>query len=101
MSNMPAILTETIFISNPKDAQNFKSIEFLKDFISAYTEGVTKFLGLKAKDDTYVVLLSPAQVPKGEAKTELPKKEELWKIASLGDKYLFQVKGKYWCIQIC
>ncbi|MGG4288383.1 N-acetylmuramoyl-L-alanine amidase [Priestia megaterium] len=62
MTNMPAILTETLFISNPKDAQNLKSIEFLKDFASAYAEGVAKFLGLKAKSDTP----SPVQTPKEE-----------------------------------
>jgi N-acetylmuramoyl-L-alanine amidase len=94
MTNMPAILTETMFISNPKDAQNLKSIEFLKDFASAYAEGVAKFLSLKAKDSTHVVVPSPVQVPKEETKTETPKKEDLPKVTSLGDKYSFQVKTK-------
>lgn len=96
MTNMPAILTETMFISNPKDAQNLKSIEFLKDFASAYAEGVAKFLGLKAKDSTHVVVSKPVEVPKEETKvpTETPKKEQLPKVTSLGDKYSFQVKSK-------
>ncbi|MED4284325.1 N-acetylmuramoyl-L-alanine amidase [Priestia megaterium] len=84
MTNMPAILTETMFISNSKDAQNLKNIEFLKDFASAYAVGVAKFLGLKAKDSTHVVVPSPVQVPK---------KDDLPKVTSLGDKYLFQVKA--------
>lgn len=92
MTNMPAILTETMFISNPKDAQNLKSIEFLKDFASAYAEGVAKFLGLKAKDSTHVVVPSPVQVPKEDEK-ETPKKDDLPKVTSLGDKYSFQVKA--------
>ncbi|MCY9017273.1 N-acetylmuramoyl-L-alanine amidase [Priestia megaterium] len=92
MTNMPAILTETLFISNPKDAQNLKSIEFLKDFASAYAEGVAKFLSLKAKDSTHVVVPSPVQVPKEDEK-ETPKKEDLPKVTSLGDKYSFQVQA--------
>lgn len=96
MTNMPAILTETLFISNPKDAQNLKSIEFLKDFASAYAEGVAKFLELKAKDSTHVVVSKPVELPKEETKApaETPKKEELAKVTSLGDKYSFQVKAK-------
>lgn len=95
MTNMPAILTETMFISNPKDAQNLKSIEFLKDFASAYAEGVAKFLGLKAKDSTHVVVSKPVEVPKEETKVpvETPKKEQLPKVTSLGDKYSFQVQA--------
>ncbi|MED4392542.1 N-acetylmuramoyl-L-alanine amidase [Priestia aryabhattai] len=93
MTNMPAILTETMFISNPKDAEKLKSIEFLKNFASAYAEGVAKFLGLKAKDSTHVVVPSPVQVPKEDEK-ETPKKEDLPKVTSLGDKYSFQVKAK-------
>ena len=93
MTNMPAILTETMFISNPKDAQNLKNIEFLKDFASAYAEGVAKFLDLKTKDNTHVIVPSPVQVPKEDEK-ETPKKEDLPKVTSLGDKYSFQVKAK-------
>jgi len=96
MTNMPAILTETMFISNPKDAEKLKSIEFLKGFASAYAEGVAKFLELKAKDSTHVVVPKPVEVPKEEAKApaETPEKEELPKVTSLGDKYSFQVKAK-------
>ncbi|USK78950.1 N-acetylmuramoyl-L-alanine amidase [Peribacillus frigoritolerans] len=46
-STMPAILTETLFVSNQKDAALLKNEQFLKDISAAYSEGLATYLKLK------------------------------------------------------
>jgi N-acetylmuramoyl-L-alanine amidase len=48
-SDMPAILTETLFISNPTEAKLLKDMNVLKDFAVAYADGVAAYLGLAKK----------------------------------------------------
>lgn len=48
-TDMAAILTETLFISNKADAALLKSNNVLKEFAAAYAEGVATFLSLPKK----------------------------------------------------
>ncbi|UKJ83248.1 N-acetylmuramoyl-L-alanine amidase [Priestia megaterium] len=57
MTNMTGILTEKLFIFNPKDAQSLKCIKCLKGFTNFYAERVAKFRGIKSTSDT----LQPVQ----------------------------------------
>jgi N-acetylmuramoyl-L-alanine amidase len=49
-SNMPAILTENLFISNAADSKLLKSDEFLNRCALGHIFGIVKFLGLKKKE---------------------------------------------------
>lgn len=60
-SNMPACLTENLFIVNAYDANRLKQEEFLKAVGEAHARGVAKFLGLKAKVAT-VSSTAPGQI---------------------------------------
>jgi N-acetylmuramoyl-L-alanine amidase len=51
-TDMAAILTETLFISNTEDAALLKSNNVLKEFAAAYAEGVATFLSLPKKTAT-------------------------------------------------
>ncbi|MEK4132044.1 N-acetylmuramoyl-L-alanine amidase [Solibacillus sp. FSL W8-0474] len=46
-TNMPAVLTETLFIDTVADANHLKSAAFLKAVGEAHAIGVAKYLGLK------------------------------------------------------
>jgi N-acetylmuramoyl-L-alanine amidase len=46
-TNMPALLTETLFISNPKEANLLKSEDFLNQVAKAHAIGLSKTAGLK------------------------------------------------------
>jgi N-acetylmuramoyl-L-alanine amidase len=46
---MPALLTETLFISNPNEAKLLKSEEFLERVAQAHAVGIAKAAGLKEK----------------------------------------------------
>jgi N-acetylmuramoyl-L-alanine amidase len=48
-TNMSAILTETLFISNAKEAALLKNASVLKEFGAAYADGVAAYLGLAKK----------------------------------------------------
>ncbi|MDW8515810.1 N-acetylmuramoyl-L-alanine amidase family protein [Priestia flexa] len=82
-SHMSAILTETLFITNPREASLLKQEVVLRDFAAAYAEGVAKFLSLPKK------AAKPTPIPV----TPAPEKKDLPKVTSLGDKYSFQVKA--------
>ncbi|OCW71140.1 hypothetical protein BBP13_12145, partial [Limosilactobacillus reuteri] len=82
-SHMSAILTETLFITNPREASLLKQEVVLRDFAAAYAEGVAKFLSLPKK------AAKPTSIPV----TPAPEKKDLPKVTSLGDKYSFQVKA--------
>lgn len=84
-SHMSAILTETLFITNPREASLLKQEVVLRDFAAAYAEGVAKFLSLPKK----AAASKPAPIPV----TSAPEKKDLPKVTSLGDKYSFQVKA--------
>jgi N-acetylmuramoyl-L-alanine amidase len=90
-TNMSAVLTESLFISNAKDAQKLKSLEILKDFASAYAEGVAKFLGLPKKKGVPAPAPTPEPTP---VPKPTPAPEVLPKVYSLGDKYAFQVEAR-------
>ena len=46
---MPALLTETLFISNPNEAKLLKSEEFISKVAQAHAVGLAKAAGLKEK----------------------------------------------------
>ena len=48
-SNMPALLTENLFISNGADAGKLKDPNFINKVILGHVIGIEKFLGLKRK----------------------------------------------------
>lgn len=62
-TDMAAILTETLFISNKADAALLKSNNVLKEFAAAYAEGVAEFLNLPKKTATKPVTNTPANKP--------------------------------------
>jgi len=62
-TNMAAILTETLFISNKEDAALLKSQNVLREFAAAYGEGVADFLNLPKKTATKPVTNTPANKP--------------------------------------
>ncbi|WP_378209985.1 N-acetylmuramoyl-L-alanine amidase [Anoxybacteroides rupiense] len=49
LTNMPAILTENLFIDNPSDAAKLKSDQFLQQIAYGHVIGLEKAFGLKKK----------------------------------------------------
>jgi len=49
LTNMPAILTENLFVTNAADAAKLKADGFLKAVGEAHARGIASFLGLKPK----------------------------------------------------
>lgn len=49
-TNMPAVLTENLFIDTTSDANKLKNEDFLKAVGEAHARGVAKFLGLTKKE---------------------------------------------------
>ena len=49
-TKMPAVLTETLFISNPDEAKLLKSETFLDKVAEAHARGLAKAAGLKKKE---------------------------------------------------
>ncbi|TPE68012.1 hypothetical protein AMD02_015740 [Halalkalibacterium halodurans] len=49
LTNMPAILTENLFIDNPSDAKLLKDPVFLQQVARGHVEGIAKAFGLKRK----------------------------------------------------
>jgi N-acetylmuramoyl-L-alanine amidase len=49
LTNMPAILTENLFIDNPNDAAKLKSEQFLLQIAHGHVQGIVKAFGLKKK----------------------------------------------------
>ncbi|MFZ5645776.1 MAG: N-acetylmuramoyl-L-alanine amidase [Bacillota bacterium] len=43
---MPAILTENLFVSNPRDAEILKDAKFLSDLADIYCQGIAEALGI-------------------------------------------------------
>lgn len=62
-SNMPAILTETLFISNASEAKLLKDMNVLKDFASAYADGVADYFQLPKKTNTTPSKETPVKAP--------------------------------------
>lgn len=60
-SNMIALLSENLFLSNPSDATRLKSDEFLDKIALGHVNGLAKFYGLKKK-----IAPSPAPSPAPE-----------------------------------
>ena len=48
-SNMPALLTENLFIVNKSDSDKLKNMAFKQDLIAGHVMGLEKFLGLKKR----------------------------------------------------
>lgn len=63
-TNMPSILTETLFIDNAKDAKLLKDSSFLKKVAQGHAEGIAKAFGLKLKGGAS----KPATKPKNDTK---------------------------------
>jgi N-acetylmuramoyl-L-alanine amidase len=63
-TTMPAILTETLFVSNVREAGLLKDINVLKDFATAYADGVASYLGLAKK------ITAPTVTPSQPAATD-------------------------------
>jgi len=53
-TNMPAILTENLFITNPNDAALLKQESFLEELAVAHAKGIAKVAGLKVKENRLV-----------------------------------------------
>jgi N-acetylmuramoyl-L-alanine amidase len=49
LTNMPAILTENLFIDNANDAAKLKSDQFLQQIAYGHVQGIVKAFGLKKK----------------------------------------------------
>jgi N-acetylmuramoyl-L-alanine amidase len=49
LTNMPAILTENLFIDNPNDAAKLESEQFLLQIAHGHVQGIVKAFGLKKK----------------------------------------------------
>ncbi|ABO50791.1 N-acetylmuramoyl-L-alanine amidase [Desulforamulus reducens MI-1] len=60
-TNMPAILTENLFIDNPKDASLLKNTDFINDLSTAITHGLVK--GLNLTPLTIIPNPTPAPLP--------------------------------------
>jgi N-acetylmuramoyl-L-alanine amidase len=67
-SNMKAVLTENLFLSNPSDAKLLKSSNFRQKIANGHILGVAKFLGLQK-------LEQPKEQP-----TKKPNRERLFKV---------------------
>jgi N-acetylmuramoyl-L-alanine amidase len=52
LTNMPAILTENLFIDNANDATKLKSEQFLLQVAHGHVQGIVKAFGLKKKTKT-------------------------------------------------
>ena len=50
-TKMPAVLTETLFISNPNEAKLLQSETFLNQVAEAHARGLAKAAGLKKKSN--------------------------------------------------
>ncbi|KMY59961.1 cell wall hydrolase [Geobacillus stearothermophilus] len=59
-TNMPAILTENLFIDNANDAAKLKSEQFLQQVAYGHVQGIVKAFGLKKKVNS-----QPEQKPPG------------------------------------
>lgn len=46
-SNMPAVLVETLFVSNPNDQSLILNNNYMNDIVVAYGEGIAKGMGLR------------------------------------------------------
>lgn len=54
-TNMPAVLTENLFIDHPEDQKLLKNEAFLKDISEAHASGIAKALGLSKKEKPELV----------------------------------------------
>jgi N-acetylmuramoyl-L-alanine amidase len=50
-TNMPAILTENLFIDNATDAAKLKDANYLRAIAQGHVEGIVKLYGLKKRDN--------------------------------------------------
>ncbi len=62
-TNMPAVLTENLFVSNPHEAALLKKPEFLDGLAKAHAEGIAKGASLKKKTLPASVQPSKTQTP--------------------------------------
>ena len=69
-TKMPVILTEICFIDS-KDAVLLKKDDFLRDMAGAYARGITKFIGLPAKQKVNKVSNVYHTVVKGDTVSEI------------------------------
>ncbi|WP_025907734.1 N-acetylmuramoyl-L-alanine amidase [Priestia flexa] len=77
LTNMPAVLLETLFIDNDNDGKLLKNDKFTQAVIEQYAKSIAQFLCLKVKDGK--TISKPAKIeaaPKVEVKAEVIKKEE-------------------------
>ncbi|MFJ8259497.1 N-acetylmuramoyl-L-alanine amidase [Peribacillus asahii] len=83
-TSMPAVLTETLFISNPNEAKLLKSASFLDKVAEAHAMGIAKAAGLTKKSNSSTYLMTIAFKNKAEA-----------------DKHVKQLKEQYgWLIDV-
>ncbi|GIN08653.1 hypothetical protein J1TS1_27980 [Shouchella clausii] len=69
-TNMPSILTETLFIDNANDAKLLKDSKFIKDVARGHAEGIAKAFGLKggsSKPSNPNPSPTPKPTPSGDA----------------------------------
>ncbi|WP_179289567.1 N-acetylmuramoyl-L-alanine amidase [Shouchella clausii] len=95
-TNMPAILTETLFIDNEKDAKLLKDSSFLKKVAQGHAEGIAKAFGLKSKDGDSDKEEESKPKPKTKPKTK-PKPApsgdpEIRAIQKFANTYGFDIK---------
>jgi N-acetylmuramoyl-L-alanine amidase len=67
-SNMKAVLTENLFVSNASDAKLLKSDSFRQRIANGHVAGIVKFLGLQ-------LIEQPTEEP-----VKIPKSEKLYKV---------------------
>ncbi|MFE8698397.1 N-acetylmuramoyl-L-alanine amidase [Cytobacillus sp. FJAT-53684] len=76
---MPALLTETLFISNPNEAKLLKSDAFLDQVAAAHAAGIAKVAGLKsAEKKHYLMIGSFSSKAEAEKNAKMLKEEYGW-----------------------
>lgn len=85
-TSMPALLTETLFISNPNEANLLKSESFLEQVARAHAIGLAKAAGLKGKNTSqadkayYLMTGTFANQAEAEKNAEILREKYGWKI---------------------
>ncbi|PAF13711.1 hypothetical protein CHH59_12745 [Shouchella clausii] len=86
-TNMPAILTENLFIDNAKDAKLLKNSKFLENVARGHAEGIAKAFGLKggaSKPSNPKPSPKPKPEPSGDPKIQF--------IQEFANTYGFDIK---------
>src|SRR5699024_5792985 len=88
-SNMPAVLTETLFIDTKSDANKLKDSKFLNSVAQGHADGIVKQLGLKksGKTNTSSKPSKPSKKPVSKGKANYNTKSIVTFLQSIGQPY--------------